>query len=158
MADGFDEAIIGIAERCAQSPLGVYDAERCIEILVGLGVDEAELRKKQRVKNLWKLDYPPQDPELRWAWIYQVEDHLFGTREMQNELLKAWRLFYTRKDRRKKPLRDKMSGISLRARDRELKIMLLREEMNLSLPADWRCTGYQPRRGIQTLLVRDASL
>ena len=88
-------------------------------------------QKKQRVKNLWKLDYPPQDPEQRWAWIYEVEDHLFGTREMQNELLKAWGLSYRRKDRRKKPLRDKMGGISLRARYRELKIMLLRE-MNLS--------------------------
>jgi hypothetical protein len=44
VADGFDEAIIGIAERCAQSPVGVYDAERCIDILLGLGVD-AELRK-----------------------------------------------------------------------------------------------------------------
>ena len=65
-------------------------------------------QKKQRVKNLWKLDYPPQDPELRWAWIYQVEDHLFGTPEMQNELLKASGFFYTRKDRRKKPLRDKI--------------------------------------------------
>ena len=51
---------------------------------------------------------------------------------MQNELLKAWGFSCTRKDRRKKPLRDKMGGISLRARDRELKIMLLREEMNLS--------------------------
>src|SRR5262245_22101573 len=89
-------------------------------------------QKKQREKNLWKLDYPPQDTELRWAWIYQVGDHLFGTREMQNELLKAWGFCYTRKDRRKKPLRDKMGGISLRARYRELKIMLLREEMNLS--------------------------
>ena len=46
MADGFDESIIGIAERCAQSPLVVYDAERCIDILVGLGVDEAELREQ----------------------------------------------------------------------------------------------------------------
>ena len=72
-------------------------------------------QKKQRVKNLWKVDYPPQDPELRWIWIYQVQDHLFGTREMQNKLLKAWGFSYTRKDRRKKPLRDKMSGISLRA-------------------------------------------
>ena len=26
-------------------PLLFYDAERCIDILVGLGVDEAELRK-----------------------------------------------------------------------------------------------------------------
>ena len=88
-------------------------------------------QKKQRVKNLWKLDYPPQGPEQRWAWICEVEDHLFGTREMQNQLLKAWGLSYTRKDRRKKPLRDKMGGISLRARDRELKIMQLRE-MNIS--------------------------
>jgi hypothetical protein len=88
-------------------------------------------QKKQRVKNLWKLDYPPQDPDQPWAWIYQVEDHLFGTREMQNELLKAWGFSYTRKDRRKKPLRDKMGGISLRARDREFKIMQLRS-MNLS--------------------------
>ena len=88
-------------------------------------------RKKRRVKNLWKLDHPPPDPEQRWAWIYEVEDHLFGTREMQNKLLKAWGLSYRRQDRRKKPLRDKMRGISLRARDRELKIMQLRL-MNLS--------------------------
>ena len=94
-----------------------------------LGLKNAQ--KKQRVKNLWKLDYPPQDPELRWTWICQVEDHLFGTRQMQNELLKAWRLSYRRKDRRKKPLRDKMRGISLRARDREFKIMQLRS-INLS--------------------------
>ena len=46
MADGFDEAIIGIAERCARSPLVVYDAERCINILVGLGVDEGKRPEK----------------------------------------------------------------------------------------------------------------
>src|SRR5215472_2216511 len=50
---------------------------------------------------------------------------------MQNQLLKAWRVSYTRKDQRKKPLRDKMGGISLRARERELKILQLRS-MNLS--------------------------
>src|SRR5215470_1884393 len=88
-------------------------------------------QKKQRVKNLWKLDYPPQDRELNWEWIIQVEEHLYGTREMQNELLKAWGFSYRRKDRRKKPLRDKMGGISMRARDREFKIMQLRS-MNLS--------------------------
>jgi hypothetical protein len=42
---GFDDAIISIAERCARSPLVVYDAERCIDMLVGLGVDGPELRK-----------------------------------------------------------------------------------------------------------------
>jgi hypothetical protein len=50
---------------------------------------------------------------------------------MQNELLKAWGFSYARKDRRKKLLRDKMGGISLRARDRELKILQL-VPMNLS--------------------------
>ena len=51
MADGFDEAIMGIAERCARSPVVVYDAERCIDILGGLGVDEAELWKTPRKSN-----------------------------------------------------------------------------------------------------------
>jgi hypothetical protein len=32
-ADGFDDAIIGVAERCSCLPLVVYDAEKCIEIL-----------------------------------------------------------------------------------------------------------------------------
>jgi hypothetical protein len=89
-------------------------------------------QKNQRIKNLWKDDHPPQDPELRWVWIAQVEEHLFGSRKMQDELLKAWGFSpYKRKDRRKKPLRDKMRPISLRARDRELKILELRF-MNLS--------------------------
>ena len=34
LADGFDAAIIGVAERCSQPTLIVYDAEKCIEILV----------------------------------------------------------------------------------------------------------------------------
>jgi len=34
LADGFEEAIIGIAERCGCPTLVAYDAARCIEILV----------------------------------------------------------------------------------------------------------------------------
>ena len=45
MADGFDEAIYRYRVPMRSVPLVVYDAERCIDILVGLGVDEAELRK-----------------------------------------------------------------------------------------------------------------
>jgi hypothetical protein len=45
MADGFDEAIIWYRGAMRLLPLVVYDAEHCIDILVGLGVDEAELRK-----------------------------------------------------------------------------------------------------------------
>jgi hypothetical protein len=33
-ADGFEDAIIGYAERCGQNALVVYDAWKCVEILV----------------------------------------------------------------------------------------------------------------------------
>ena len=32
-ADGFDDAIIGIGERCGQPSLVAYDRDKCIEIL-----------------------------------------------------------------------------------------------------------------------------
>lgn len=44
MADGFEEAIIGMADRCGQPMLVVYDVEKCIEILVardGMSEEEA---------------------------------------------------------------------------------------------------------------------
>jgi hypothetical protein len=44
-ADGFDEAIVGVAERCGMPPVVVYDARRCIEILVardGMSPEEAD--------------------------------------------------------------------------------------------------------------------
>jgi len=43
LADGFDEAILGIAVRCGKPGLVVYDAEKCIEILMQRdGMDEEE--------------------------------------------------------------------------------------------------------------------
>jgi hypothetical protein len=33
-ADGFDDAIIGVATRCGQPPIVVYDRAKCIEILM----------------------------------------------------------------------------------------------------------------------------
>lgn len=44
LADGFEAAVIGVAERCSQPALVVYDAERCIEILMqrdGMSYDDA---------------------------------------------------------------------------------------------------------------------
>jgi hypothetical protein len=44
LADGYEEAIVGVAERCSQPTLVVYDADKCIEILVkrdGMEPDEA---------------------------------------------------------------------------------------------------------------------
>lgn len=34
LADGFEDAIIGVAERCGQPTLVVYDIDKCIEILM----------------------------------------------------------------------------------------------------------------------------
>jgi hypothetical protein len=33
-ADGFDDAILGVATRCGQPPVVVYDRAKCIEILI----------------------------------------------------------------------------------------------------------------------------
>lgn len=44
MADGFEDAIVGISERCGQPSLVVYDADKCIQILMqrdGMDYDEA---------------------------------------------------------------------------------------------------------------------
>jgi hypothetical protein len=44
LADGYDDAIIGIGHRCGQPIIAVYDAERAVEILMerdGMDFDEA---------------------------------------------------------------------------------------------------------------------
>ena len=45
LADGFEAAIVGIAEGCGRSPAVVYDREKCVAILMerdGMDRDEAE--------------------------------------------------------------------------------------------------------------------
>jgi len=34
LADGFESAFLGMAQRCGREPLAVYDIEKCIEILM----------------------------------------------------------------------------------------------------------------------------
>ena len=44
LADGFEDAFIGLAERCGQPTIAAYDIERCIEILIqrdGMTPEEA---------------------------------------------------------------------------------------------------------------------
>ena len=44
LADGFEAAIIGVAERCSKEALVVYDIGKCVQILVerdGMSADEA---------------------------------------------------------------------------------------------------------------------
>jgi hypothetical protein len=46
LADGFEAALIGIAHRCSQATLVVYDADKCIEILMSRdGMDHDEARE-----------------------------------------------------------------------------------------------------------------
>ena len=45
LADGFDAAFVGLAERCGSVPVAVYDRARCIQVLVardGMSEEEAE--------------------------------------------------------------------------------------------------------------------
>jgi hypothetical protein len=42
MADGFDEALIGVGRRCGQPDIAVYDESRCISILEKQGMDHDE--------------------------------------------------------------------------------------------------------------------
>jgi hypothetical protein len=44
LADGFDDAIVGVAMRCSMPALVVYDAAKCIDILMqrdGMSHEEA---------------------------------------------------------------------------------------------------------------------
>ena len=41
-ADGFDEAIIGIGNRCGQLDILAYDVNKCIKILMAQGMTEEE--------------------------------------------------------------------------------------------------------------------
>lgn len=42
LADGFNAAILGVGERCGQPPIVVYDAERCLDVLMGWDMDYEE--------------------------------------------------------------------------------------------------------------------
>ncbi len=44
-ADGFDDAIIGIGERCGQTPLVVYSVEKAIGILMNQGMNYEEAQE-----------------------------------------------------------------------------------------------------------------
>jgi hypothetical protein len=42
LADGFEDAILGIVERVGQPAIVIYDREKCIEILMADGTDRDE--------------------------------------------------------------------------------------------------------------------
>jgi hypothetical protein len=61
-ADGFDEALIGIARRCGQPDLAVYDIDKCIQILVERdGMTEEQAREYLEFNSIgaWVGDSTP---------------------------------------------------------------------------------------------------
>ena len=41
-ADGFEDAVLGIAKRSGETPVVIYSHHKCIEILEGQGMTEEE--------------------------------------------------------------------------------------------------------------------
>jgi len=54
-ADGFDDCIIGVAERCSKQPLLVYDVSKIIEKLMkdGLSYEEAQEHFDFNIAGAW---------------------------------------------------------------------------------------------------------
>lgn len=56
LADGFDDAFIGIGERCGQPAIAIYDRDRCIDTLVirdGMSYEDAEEFFEFNVSGAW---------------------------------------------------------------------------------------------------------
>jgi len=80
-------------------------------------------------KTLWKQSCPPSVGAERRRWQEQVKARLSGTRGAQDLLLRAWGFKpYQRVDKRNLHLRRKLSGLTMRARFRELQVFRYRQQ------------------------------
>lgn len=62
LLDGFEDAFIGIARRCGQPALAVYDRDRCLDLLVrrdGMSYEEAEEFFEFNVQGAWVGEHTP---------------------------------------------------------------------------------------------------
>ena len=62
VVEGFDDAIVGYAERCGQPMIAVYDRAKCIDVLVerdGLTHEEAEAFFEESVIGAWLGERTP---------------------------------------------------------------------------------------------------
>jgi hypothetical protein len=62
LADGFEDAILGVAERCSMAPLVVYDVGKCIDILMqrdGMTYDDALEFFEFNTLGAWFGEYTP---------------------------------------------------------------------------------------------------
>jgi hypothetical protein len=61
LADGFEDAYIGLARQFTKNPLALYDRNKCIEILIqdGMEEDEAEEYFQYNVEGAWVGENTP---------------------------------------------------------------------------------------------------
>jgi len=69
VADGFDDAILGVARRCGQPDLVAYSVEKRLRVLVESGLDEDQALEhfEFNVSGAWVGESTP-------VWVYGVED------------------------------------------------------------------------------------
>jgi hypothetical protein len=71
VCDGFDEAIIGMAERINLGPVVAYSVDKIIEILMkDMEVDEEDLEEGDSIENLkYQMAYEHFEYNIRGAWM-----------------------------------------------------------------------------------------
>jgi hypothetical protein len=68
LADGFEDAFVGISRRCGQPTLAVYDCQRGVELLMqreGMTTEEAEEWMEFNVVGAWAGEQSP-------IWLVRV--------------------------------------------------------------------------------------
>lgn len=71
MCDGFDEAIIGMAERINLGPVVAYDVEKILSILaLDMEVDESDLEEGETIETLkYNMAYEYFEYNILGAWM-----------------------------------------------------------------------------------------
>lgn len=72
--DGYEDAIIGVAERCSQPLLVVYDAHKCVKILMerdGMSEEDAHEWFEFNVLGCWAGD---NTPLFLWRPDFDVDE------------------------------------------------------------------------------------
>jgi hypothetical protein len=62
LADGFEDAFLGVGWRCAQVPIAVYDRDMCVEVLMkrdGMSYEDAEEFFDFNVMGAWVGERTP---------------------------------------------------------------------------------------------------
>jgi hypothetical protein len=59
IADGFDDALIGVGHRCGQPPIAVYDRDKCIILMQSMALEEAEEFFEFNTVGAWVGDQTP---------------------------------------------------------------------------------------------------